>query len=138
MSLANVEFALRKAFRDGGFFADANSAYDNAAFEPSAGTPWARITVIPTQPEVTSLGDTGYDEAVGVLQVDLFYPLNQGNGQALTKAEAIRSYFKAGKRFSYGGQDVVSRSAGYRNGREQNGWFRVMVEIQYIAHINRS
>lgn len=137
MSQSSIESALRKAWRDGGFFTDANTAYDNVAFEPVAGTPWSRVAVIPSQPEVTSLGDSGYDEHNGVLQIDLFYPLNKGTGEINAKADAACALFKAGARFSYGGQTVVIRSSGRNNGRKDGGWFRVTVSVFYLAHIAR-
>lgn len=137
MSQFNIESALRKAWRDGGFFTDTRTAYDNVAFEPQANTPWSRVTVLPAQPEVTSLGGNGYDEHNGVLQIDLFYPLNQGTGAVHAKADDICALFKAGARFSYGGDTVVIRSSGRKNGRKDGGWFKVTVSVLYLAHTAR-
>lgn len=137
MSQSSIESALRKAWRDGGFFADAQTAYDNVAFEPSANTPWSRVTVIPSQPEVTSLGGSGYDEHNGYLQIDLFYPLNEGSGAVHAKSDAICALFKAGARFSYNGENVVIRSSGRNNGRNDGGWFKVTVTVFYLAHTAR-
>ena len=137
MSQSSIESALRKAWRDGAFFSDAQTAYDNSAFEPTAGTPWSRVSVIPSQPEVTSLGGNGYDEHNGVLQVDLFYPLNQGTGQINAKADAARELFKAGARFTYGGETAVIRSSGRNKGRKDGGWFKVTLTVIYFAHVAR-
>lgn len=137
MSQLSIESALRKAWRDGGFFADENTAYDNVAFEPVASTPWARIAVIPAQPEVTSLGVNGYDEHNGVLQIDLFYPLDKGSGAAYAKSDEVCALFKAGARFTYGGETVVIRSSGRNNGRNDGGWFKVTISVFYLAHTAR-
>lgn len=137
MSQLSIESALRKAWRDGGFFADESTAYDNVAFEPVANTPWARVAVIPSQPEVTSLGVNGYDEHNGYLQVDLFYPMGQGTGAVHAKSDAICSLFVAGARFSYDSENVLIRSSGRNNGRKDGGWFKVTVTVFYLAHTAR-
>ena len=142
MSLQKIETALRTAYRAGGFFADENTAFENQAFEPTPGTPWAQLFLVPSQPSAASLGDSGLDEHTGFLQIDLNYPINEGTGAINIKADEIRAHFKAGARFvddefSQDPQSVLIRSCGRSNGRNVNGWYRVSITVFWSAWTQR-
>ena len=138
MSLSNCEAALIQAYKAGAFFTDANTQFENLAFTPPSATPWAAFYFVPAQPVVATLGAGGSDMLDGFVQIDLNYPANKGTKEVRDKAEALRSVFTAGARFSYSGQEVVIVSCGRSQGRIINGFYRVSVTIVFYAHINRN
>lgn len=138
MSLSNCEAAFLKAYKDGAFFTDAKTQYENLAFTTPTGEAWAAFYFVPSQPVVATLGAGGSDRLDGFVQIDLNYPANKGTKDVRDKADALRSLFTAGARFSYSGQEVIVASCGRSQGRIVNGFFRVSVTIVFYAHITRN
>lgn len=138
MSISTARSALVKAFVDGAFFAQEDTAYENMAFTPRAAQPWCKVSFVPAQPVVSTLGSGGSDRLDGFIQFDLNYPLNCGTKQVDDKAEALRNTFTAGARFSYSGQEVIIASCGRSQGREVGGFYRVSVTVIFYAHVIRT
>ena len=136
MSQSDIKAALIQHYLAGRF--GLKTAYENREFEPQDGTPWARLTFIPAQPSVASLGDAGEDLHSGVFQIDLFYPSGTGDGEASTKADAIRASFRAGFSFSYNGQVVTVRSCGRGSGRPDPPWYRLTISVTWYAYTRRN
>lgn len=135
MSFANIESALLNAYTGGSF--GLSTAYDNVHFEPTEGTAWAEVSLIPAQPEPSSVGVHGIDMHTGVLQIALHYPPNSGRSAAVAKADAIASVFYAGAKFAYNSQDVVITSCGRSGGKTLGGWFTIIISINWWAHVLR-
>lgn len=136
MSVSNVRSALMQAFKDGDFFAKENTSFENLKFTPGA-NPWCKLTFVPAQPTVATLGAGGKDRLDGFLQIDLNYPLDTGEKALNDKFDALRNTFTAGARFTYSGQEVIVASCGRSQGRIIEGFFRVSVTVIFYAHINR-
>lgn len=134
MSFNNISQTLLQAYVDGEF--GLPTAYPNRIFTPTS-DPWAKVSIIPNQPSAASLGEDGTDEHDGIMQIDLNYPLKNGNGQVLEKAEEIRALFKAGYSKTHNQQAITVRSCGYNSGSESEGYFRVIVTIQWYARTPR-
>lgn len=138
MSLSQVNSALTAAYKAGGFFPDAHTAYENVVFnKPSAGTPWAKYVFITANPSVVTLGPVGFNRYDGFVQLDINYPTNTGRGNADAKADAIILYFKTGNKYAYEGQEVIIRTVGRTPGREVDGFYRITLSIFFYANINR-
>lgn len=137
MSRASVRSALAQAFISGAFFSSTAIAWENVAFTPPNGSPWARFFFVPSQPAVVTLGTNGADEITGFVQVDLNYPLGTGDGAAQAKYDAMCAVFKAGARFAHGGETVIIRSCGRSQGREIDNTYRVSVTIYFYSQVNR-
>lgn len=137
MSLAKIESALITAFRDGSFFSDANTAWENTAFTTSTNDPWCQVNFLPSEPDVVTLGPDGFNEQRGVFQISLFYPSNTGSGPAKAKADEIITAFPTGRKMTYSGQDVVIRKSGCSSGEQYRGHYRLYVSIYFYAHVNR-
>jgi len=114
-----------------------STAYENSKFSPVEGTPWARLTILPSQPEIMTLGPSGEDEHLGILQIDLYYPTDEGNSPVLTMADSIRTAYKAGTSLSYNGQSVVILNCGRSGGELENGYFKIMLNVAYRARTTR-
>ncbi len=136
MSMYELEKALNQAWVDGAFGLE--TIYENFKSTPPTADPWARVTFAPAQPIPTGLGDTGEDEVVGLYIVDLNYPLGEGNKRAVEAYEAVRVYFKAGRKFTNGATSVAIISAGRSPAQIVDQNYRITVQIEFEARISRA
>lgn len=104
---------------------------------PNVSTPWAAWFNLPASTDVASLGVGGNDETVGVFQVDLNYPLNDGTANILAAVQKLRDYFVAGRRLVYQDQTVKVERVTRNNLRPVDGWQRINVSIFYSAYTIR-
>ena len=135
MSLLKIKSTLLQAYVDGAF--GLSTAYENRQFEPTTGTPWAAVYVLPNQPSAFSLGSNGSDEHDGILQIDLNYPTGNGDGAVLAKADAIRAVFKHGVSFTLDSQAVSIRQCGRSGARIVDGYFKEIITINWTARTLR-
>lgn len=132
MSLKNISIALEKHLNALGTFPTAS---EGVTFEPVTGTAWQRITVLPAQPFNASQGAKHYIE-LGYMQVMLFYPDNQGKGDALTRAELIRNHFKRGTTLTENTINVIITQTPTIGGAiVDDGWLSIPISIYYQADI---
>lgn len=132
----DIRGALLQAYTDAAF--GISTAYENQKYTPVAGTPWAQINIVPSQPEPAAVGTNGSDEHNGFMQIDLNYPLEDGTFNALTMAESIAATFKPGAKFTRNSQTVTIRSSGISVGRVIDGWYNVIMTIVYYSRIQRA
>lgn len=138
MSLTKVNAALITAYKAGGFFTDARTAYENVPFvKPSAGTPWGKVQFFPSNPSVITLGPAGFNRYDGFVQIDVNYPTNTGSGLASAKADDIIKHFKTGNKYIYDGQEVIIRTVGRTPGRDVDGFYRITLSVYFYANIYR-
>lgn len=104
---------------------------------PVVSVPWAAWFNLPAGTDVASLGAGGMDETVGVFQVDLNYPLNDGTANILAAVQKLRDYFVAGRRLVNQGQCVRVERVTRNNIRPVNGWQQINVSIYYSANTIR-
>lgn len=116
--------------------ATANSidvAWENEGYTPVTGIAYLRATLLPADTAGVGMADNSSDEHLGIYQVDVFTPTDDGKGQAVNLADDIADQFKRGTELTYNGVTVriktVSRSSGSRDG----SWFIVPVSIQYYS-----
>jgi len=85
-------------------------AFPNKAFKPPGDRKWLRVNEIPASTTPFSLsGSTS--EHIGLMQVDVFRPLNEGHAPAKETAGAIAAHFPPALRlFSEGVKVVITRS----------------------------
>ena len=135
MSLAQIESALIAAYEGAGL--GLATAYENRDFDPPNESAWAALYVIPNQPEVITLGNGGEDDHSGILQINLNYPLNAGNGAVLAMADAIRDVFEAGVDLTYEDQVVVITGCGRSSGARELGMYKIILSITWYARTTR-
>lgn len=105
--------------------------------KPAPTLPWAAWFNLPADTDVASLGAGGMDETLGVFQVDLNYPLNDGTVNILAAVQKLRDYFVAGRRLVYQGQCVKVERVTRNQIRPVNGWQQTNVSIYYSANTIR-
>lgn len=135
MSLANIRGALIKGLLDADI--DLPMAFENRPFTADKAAAWAAVFVLPNQPDVATLGDTGEDEHTGIMQVNLNYPAGQGDADILATCDTLRAYFHAGKNITYNAQPVTIRSCGRSVGRVVDGQYQIIMSINWYARTAR-
>jgi hypothetical protein len=85
-------------------------AWPNTTFSPPAGRKWLRVNEIPASTTPYALSG-GTSEHIGLMQVDVFRPLNEGHVPAKETAGRIAAHFPVALRlFSDGVKVVITRS----------------------------
>lgn len=131
MSFTDINAALVGAYQAAAL--DLPTAYEGENFTPAAGQPWASVLMLP-QPVVSgSLGAGGTDRHSGTFQVDLHDAPGAGIAGLLTHADALRSYFTAGRQLEHDGQLVVVNSVSRTAVITKDGWLRLGVGIAWSA-----
>ena len=99
MSLTVIRQQLETAFAaaDGGL----PTNYENVFYVPTKGVAFQRVQIVLGTPENPTVGDAFYRER-GFIQVVLYYPLQTGPGDSVTRAQAIRDAFPRGRSFVTG------------------------------------
>lgn len=67
-------------------------AWPNVAFTPPSNNRWLRVNEIPASTTPFALSG-GTSEHVGLMQIDVFRPLNEGHLAAKETAGAVRAHF---------------------------------------------
>lgn len=148
-SWVDGDHGLPTAYPNRGADAALQSAQDN-------GQPWAAVFVVPSQPGVATLGDTGQDRHDGFLQIDLNYPAGSGDVAAYDKADEIARRYIAGTRFQapnlgyamvldferdelsiHAPLKVLIRSCGIAPPRDVEIWSRTSMTIYWSAWVSR-
>lgn len=80
-------------------------AYENAVFTPVPGVPFCKAYLLTGTPQNPTFGGGFYRE-VGMFQVTLFYPIQNGTAAAALRAEMIQQKFFRGSSFSNAGVTV--------------------------------
>lgn len=92
------QFEIRKALSDKLFDLDPffDTAEVNVKFNPKQDTPYQRYRLIPSNVENPTYGDNFHREN-GIFEVTLCYPLYQGEGAIMQKADEVKAHFKRGQ-----------------------------------------
>lgn len=113
------------------------TAWENVPYEPVPGTPWQEVFLLHATPRPLELSGKWHDE-VGVLQVNLHYPLNTGPAAAETRAELVRSNFKHGSEHTASGTTVRVTNVPSLSRLDDDDWYSLAVSIPFSAFILRS
>jgi hypothetical protein len=93
MSIVKVRAALETQLA--AMVPQLDTAWENAAFQSTAGVPYQRVNLMAAAPDNPTFGDAFYRE-LGYLQVTLCYPLQAGPAAAAARAELLRATFPRG------------------------------------------
>jgi len=104
-------------------------------YTPSAQREFAEIRTFPAGQSALSLNES--DEAVGLFQCILKYPADIGSITIKTKAEQVLSLFKVATLLTYSGQQVEIVSHSRDGGRNEGGYYQIVIRANYRAFIAR-
>lgn len=114
------------------------TAYENVAFKPVVGAPYQEIHLMLATPADSEIGGKMYTEQ-GYLQINLFYPLDNGPGDAQARAIAIRDALYRGRSLVSGSVSVtIERTAEIGPGRTEGDRYLLPVKARFFSHIQRS
>lgn len=131
MSALKIYQAFVNNLTTGSLLTGLGVAFENAAYEPEAGDPYAELRFFPNETDALDLKNRS--ETTGVFSVILRYPIGAGAIVVKSKAQAIVDAFKPGTTISYTGQvvNIVNSAAG--SGLADDGWFKQIVDIRFRA-----
>jgi hypothetical protein len=131
--MIKIDQAFVQAFINGSF--GLTIAHENDNYEPTPGTPYAEIYLIPNDITPVTLADS--DETDGVFRINLRYPSDTYSITAKTMADSIFSVFKIGTRLSYDGQKATITGQSRGRGINEGGWYALPLSIAYRAFLPR-
>lgn len=103
--------------------------------DPAAGAAWFRATLIPAPTIALHLEYTGANQHYGMMQVDAFGYMGDGEMRVGRNASAIISWFKRGTRMSKDGFRIEVTRAPYEHAMLTDGsWVYIPVDVPYIAY----
>ena len=112
-------------------------AWENKIFDPAGKAIWAKVSHVPNQPEVASLGSRGIDRGTGFFQIDINVPEGTGDSVLRTWEDYARGYFIAGNALKRNAQTVVIISCGVSQGRIVENWYRKSITVAYRSDFIR-
>lgn len=92
MSGSAVNNAVK--LRWAGLWSHTPTAYDNEAYTPLPGTPWARLSIRDGAARQISLGRPSLDRMAGIVFIQIFAPLNAGDSKARWLADKACGVFR--------------------------------------------
>jgi hypothetical protein len=107
-------------------------AWEGVKFDPPAVTiPYLRAVYAPASSRPVSLGTQPWFQHLGVLLVDLWYPVGSGARQAELMADAVRSRYGLTTNLSKNGTQVRIRYAERGRGLSVDGRYLVPVTVAW-------
>ena len=132
MSLAAIRIALETALD--AMSPSIQTAWENMPYQPVVGTPYQAVYMLTATPDNREIG-AGYTEQ-GILQVNLFYPLDAGPAAALARAELIRATFPYAATFTAtSGSVLITQTPEIAPARIEDDRYLVPVKIRFESYV---
>lgn len=110
-------------------------AWENVEYTPVRGTAYLRPTTLMAPSSLMDLIDLQMNE--GIYQIDVIYPLGNGNGAALAKADAIYDHFKGDITLVSNGVTVNVKQISRRpQVIREDAWLMTSVEVNFKVYDN--
>lgn len=141
MSLQAIRALLVGALIDSAIWDEVNIAVENLTFLPPSNQAWAEVSVLVSSIGVSTLGNGGQDRVDGILQVDIYEPVNTGSKAAFDKLDTLRGKFVAGHSLHDSDNDIfVIFPNGPRPEQPavEKSFYRLTVSIPFYSHITRT
>ena len=113
----------------------ANRSWENVRFEPTTGTPWVRMTLLPGESRPAIRGENPVLSYLGLFQVDVFEPSGGGPRTADTLADAIRDQFSSGTDITVNTTTTRIRWSERLPGRLDPPWYMVPIQISWYTYV---
>lgn len=135
MSLQAVRSALETALN--GMTPAVATAWENVPYEPVVGAPYQAAYLLSAEPDNIEMNASHIER--GLMQVNLFYPLDAGPAAAEARAELIRATFYRGRTFTASGVVThVEKTPEIAPGRIEDDRYLKPVRIRFYALIRSS
>lgn len=140
MSVAKMTSALMKSVRavNIAFLEELPVRWPNVDITPPNESPYLSVDLLPNPSRVVTLGNQGEDEHTGILQIGLFYPIQQGNGDIAAAEVVLRDFYVPGVFFSHEGQTVQVTQFGVTPAKKDGSVFKCFASVYYMARTQRA
>lgn len=125
-----MELGLRSVVRDiWSAWTYTGTVFENEKFVPVIGTPFCRVVVMQGQAQILSIGSPSLDRFTGLLYVQIFVPVGEGDERPKFLADKAREMFR--KKYIGG----ISFQLPFDNvvGDNGEGWYLINVVVPYIV-----
>ena len=112
----------------------ANRSWENVEFDPTTGTAWVRMTLLPGQQRPAVAGPSPQQLYQGIMQVDIYQPEGDGPNSADVLADAVRDHFTVNDSFTKNSTTVRIRWSERDAGRNEPPWYRVTVNVSWYTY----
>ena len=112
--------------------------WENRSFDPAGRDSWASVFYRPNIPEGRTVGQGGFDQITGFIQIDLNVAPDTGEKTHIDWGEKARIYFHPGRFFVYEGQSVLVISSGMSQGRHVENFYRKSITVAFRGHLKRN
>jgi len=109
--------------------------YPSVAYAPQEGTPYLKIDYLHGESFGITLGECSPDRAVGVYQITVNVPGNQGQREASTIIEHLKEYFKRGTGVVHDENKVRITSFYLGSYQDDPDWYREVINIAFRSDI---
>jgi len=117
-----------------GFPNSSNRAWENVRFEPTEGTTWARMNIIPSAMRPAVRGASPQLLYEGLFLVDIFAPEGNGANGADTLADAVRAAFTVDDVLTVNSTNVRFRYSERGQGLVDSPWYQVPVSVAWYSY----
>ena len=114
-----------------------NIAWENRNFDPDSKDFFATVNYVPNNPEGRTIGEGGYDEMSGFVQIDFDGKQGRGTGEHGKWEKKAPLFFITGKNFTYQGNSVIVISAGMSQGRVVGNNYRKSLTVAFRSQLKR-
>jgi hypothetical protein len=111
--------------------------WENRLFQPEGKNPWASVFYRPNIPAGRTVGQRGYDQITGFVQIDFNIAPSKGTKILTDWEDKARIFFHPGRFFTYSGQGVLITSCGMSTGRHTENFYRKSLTVAFRSHIKR-
>jgi len=112
--------------------------WENRKFPIGAKNPWCMVTYNPLSPTGRTIGQRGYDQLVGYVQIDFNIAPDKGTLILTEWEDKGRIYFHPGRVFTYSGQGVTITECGMSAGRHVENFYRKSLTVAFRSQIKRN
>lgn len=135
MSYVDIDGALVQAYID--MALGLPTKYPNDQFEIPASGDWAIVNLLWAGTAPGSIKEMGFDEHVGILQIDFNTEAGNGRNVLVGYMQAVYDQFVAGKRLTRNSQVVHIDATSRVPLRQVDGWMRATVNVNWTARTTR-
>lgn len=112
-------------------------AHENVDFKTSDTGDFLQCFLLPAGRESLMKDDLGVDEERGIFQISYYRKAGESVGPALSIVDSVLDCYKHNHTISHQGQDVVIINSQRNAGRNEQGWWRIDISINYKSDIQR-
>ncbi len=110
-----------------------NDAAGESVTIQTVGKDWAAIFILPATSDIITLGDSGEDQHLGIMQIDFSVPHGKGRAALLGYVQSIRDEFIGGKGYIQNSQRVRIETVERSPVTESDGWMKISVSVNWEA-----